>query len=111
MGAWSSIPTITRKSVPEEVSNVDEEQEIDTEQRKVKIVLNFASTKAEEVMNIKKFSSWRRLIRVTAYVRRFIRRCRKQKDEEVQREILITTNCKNPSCSGSKKHRKVLLIV
>ena len=56
------------------------------EQRKVKIVLNFASTKAEEVMNIKKFSSWRRLIRDTAYVRRFIQRCRKQKDEESPNE-------------------------
>ena len=33
-------------------------------------------------MNMKKFSSWRRLIRVTAYVRRFIQKCRKQKDEE-----------------------------
>ena len=31
---------------------------------------------------MKKFSSWRRLIRVTAYVRRFIQKCRKQKDEE-----------------------------
>ena len=60
---------------PEEVPNADEEQqETDAEQRQVKIVLNLATTKSEDVMNTKKFSSWRRLIRVTAYVRRFIER-------------------------------------
>ena len=38
-----------------------------------------ASTKAEEVINIKKFSSWRRLIiRVTAYLKRCIPKRRKQ---------------------------------
>ena len=37
-----------------------------------------ASTKAEEVINIKKFSNWRRLIRVTAYVKRCIPKRRKQ---------------------------------
>ena len=30
---------------------------------------------------MKKFSSWRKLIRVTAYVRRLIQRCRKKNDE------------------------------
>ncbi len=88
-GRWEHGPAflqLPENQWPEEVSNAYEEQEIDTEQRKVKIVLNFASTKAEEVMNIKKFSSWRRLIRVTAYVRRFIQRCRKQKDEESPNE-------------------------
>ena len=37
-----------------------------------------ASTKAEEVINMKKFSNWRRLIRVTAYVKRCIPKRRKQ---------------------------------
>ena len=64
---------------PEEVLNADEEQtEINAEQRKIKAVLNLASTKAEEVINIKRFSNWRRLIRVTAYVKRCIPKRRKQ---------------------------------
>ena len=64
---------------PEEVLNADEEQsEINAEQRKIKAVLNLASTKAEEVINIKKFSNWRKLIRVTAYVKRCIPKRRKQ---------------------------------
>ena len=37
-------------------------KEIDTEKRKVKIVLSLTSTKSEEVMNIKKFLSWRKFI-------------------------------------------------
>ena len=84
-GRWENGPAflqLPENQWPAEVLNADGQQEIDTEQRKVKIVLNLASTKAEEVMNMKKFSSWRRLIRVTAYVRRFIQKCRKQKDEE-----------------------------
>ena len=79
MGVWSSISTITRKSIPEEVPNADEEQlEVNAEKHKIKVVLNFPSTKAEKIMNMKKFSSWRRLIRVTAYVKRCIPKRRKQ---------------------------------
>ena len=81
-GRWEHGPAflqLPENQWPEEVPNADEEQsEINAEQRKIKAVLNLASTKAEEVMNIKKFSSWRRLIRVTAYVKRCIPKRRKQ---------------------------------
>ena len=78
---------------PAEVLNADEEQqETDTKQRKVKIVVNLASTKAEEVMNMKKFSNWRRLIRVTAYVKRFIQKCKKHNDEENSNNDRILPN-------------------
>lgn len=53
-GRWEHGPAflqLPENQWPEEVCNVDEEQEVDTERRKVKIVLNFASTKAEEVMH------------------------------------------------------------
>ena len=122
-GRWEHGPAFLKlpeNQWPAEVLNADEEQqEIDTEQRKVTIVLNLASTKAEEVMNMKKFSSWRRLIRVTAYVRRFLQKCRKQKDEENPNNNRILPNERSLSpqelqeseCSGSKKHRNVLLIV
>ena len=53
---------------------VADEVEVETEHRKVHIVGEQINTQV--TIDCKKFSNWRRLIRVTAYTLRFIRRLR-----------------------------------
>ena len=93
---------------------------MDTEKRKVKIVLNLAYTKEEEVMNMKKFSRISEdeleLGELCAGSSKNVKRKRMKKIQTTTepyqtREPYHRKNYKNPSCSRSKKHRNVLLIV
>ena len=65
--------------------SVPEKTETDVEMRKVKRVLHMTGA---EIINCERFSSWRRVVRVTAYVHRYVKnlkaRCRKRDEEEVR---------------------------
>ena len=51
---------------------------------KAEIVFNLTLSKAEEEINVKKFSSWRRLIRVTARIKRLARKAREGRSDDVR---------------------------
>ncbi|XP_028413096.1 uncharacterized protein LOC114535956 [Dendronephthya gigantea] len=73
-------------SSPEELPQktaVPEEElvEVNTERCKAEIVCKLTLSKAEEETNIKKFSSWRRLIRVTARMKRLGREAQEKGGE------------------------------
>lgn len=73
----SSILKLPEEEWPQESASTGEDlREDNAERRKVKIVCEVTSSKAEEVINQKKISSWRRLIRVTAHIRRLKRKAR-----------------------------------
>ena len=59
---------LTQEQWPEDQVQPNQKA-VDNEKRKVKTVLNLMST---DVIDCKKFSSWRRLVRVTAYVFKII---------------------------------------
>ena len=70
---------------PQEVAALDEElAQVSMERRKAEIVFNLTLSKAEEEINVKKFSSWRRLIRVTARIKRLARKEREGRRDEVR---------------------------
>ena len=63
----------------EEVVLEDQLDQLNAERRKAEIVCKLTLSKAEEEMNIKKFSSWRRLVRVTARIKRLARKTRERR--------------------------------
>ena len=65
-------------------SPVDDSQEINEERRKVKIVCNVTLVKTEEAIPSKRFSSWRKLIRVTARVRRLCQKANVRRQASAQ---------------------------
>ena len=71
-------PWIPSLRSPESVwpmeTSVPDKKEIDKERRKVEIVCPFAV--ARLIFDPKIYSKWKRVIRVTSYVRRFIQNCR-----------------------------------
>ena len=78
-------------------SPVDDPQEINEERRKMKIVCNVTLVKAEEAIPSKTFSSWRKLIRVTARVRRCARK--QMYDDKLQEKTgMMTPVCLPRAC-------------
>ena len=75
-GRWFNGPDFLRS--PESLwpmeTSVPDKKEIDKERRKVEIVCPVAV--ARPIFDPKIFSKWKRVIRVTSYVRRFIQNCR-----------------------------------
>ena len=74
-GRWKQGPDFLRlpeEEWPQEASAADP-NEVEKERRKAQAVL---LTRSPEVNDCKKFSSWRKLVRVTTYVLRFIRNVR-----------------------------------
>ena len=68
---WKQGPEFLRLSEeewPQEAFTADQ-NEVEKERRKVQVVM---FTRSPEVIDCKKFSSWRKLVRVSAYVLRFI---------------------------------------
>ena len=63
------VPMLTPRAVGQKTKYKPNQKAVDKEKRKVKTVLNLMST---DVIDCKKFSSWRRLVRVTAYVFKII---------------------------------------
>jgi hypothetical protein len=67
---WKHSPAFLqspKEEWPQEAAALEEELvRVNTERRKTEIVCKLTLSKAEEEMKIKTFSSWRRLIRVTA---------------------------------------------
>ena len=93
MEVWPRIP------VPEEEwskeSCITIPKEIDqSERRKAQPVFQVAKSQASEVIPCKKFSSWRKLVRVTAYVLRFINKLRNKVRKQENAE---TTEAKDTS--------------
>jgi hypothetical protein len=65
---------------PQEAAVLEEELvQVNTERRKAEIVCKLTLSKAEEEMNIKKLSSWGRLIRVIARMKRLARKARERR--------------------------------
>ena len=89
------------------------------ERRKVKIVCQVTTSKAEEAINLQKFSRWRKLIRVTAQIKRLSRKTREKRQAESRDDDRSPApkvrsrhwNSKKPKSSGLKKHRKVYMTV
>ncbi|XP_041456247.1 uncharacterized protein LOC121408709 [Lytechinus variegatus] len=68
---WKQGPAFLyrpKEEWPSEKAVPDTETEVESERRKV----NHISAKQNDVIDVKKFSSWRKLIRVTAYVLKFV---------------------------------------
>ena len=62
---------------PQQTAVLEEElAQVNMERRKAEIVCALTLSKAEKEINIKKFSSWRRLIRVTARLKQLARKTR-----------------------------------
>ena len=94
-GRWKSGPEFL--SLPEEQWPVERVQpdpvEIDEEKRSIKRVLHITEA---EVIDCSRFSSWRRLVRVTAYILRFVRRL-KSRVQKKQDEATATDTSLTPS--------------
>ena len=85
-GRWQHGPDFLRLPESEwpQDSPVADEVEVEKEHRKVHIVGEQINTKSP--IDCNKFSNWRRLIRVTAYALRFIRRLRVRGRKEAAEE-------------------------
>ena len=77
---WKNGPAFLQspeEEWPQEKAVHEEElAQVNTERRKAETVCTLTLSKAEEEINIKKFSSWKRLIRVTARLKRLARKAR-----------------------------------
>ena len=79
----------------QEAVAVDEElDKVNEERRKAELVCKLALAKAEEAINIRKFSSWRKLIRITARIRRLVSKVRARREE--RRENNQSLDMKSP---------------
>ena len=70
---------------PKAESTADQ-NEVEKERRKIQAIMKLTSQQSTEVIDCKKFSSWRRLVRVSAYVLRFISNLRIQLNIENKAE-------------------------
>ena len=68
---------------PKEKSTADR-NEVEKERRKIQAIMELTIQQSTEVVNCKKFSSWRRLVRVSAYVLRFILNLRIRLDIKIK---------------------------
>ncbi len=96
-GRWKYGPEFLK--LPEEEwpkeSCITISKEIDqSEHRKAQPVFQVTKSQASEVIPCKKFSSWRKLVRVTAYVLRFINKLRNKVRKQENAE---TTEAKDTS--------------
>ncbi|XP_071481170.1 uncharacterized protein [Diadema antillarum] len=85
---WQHGPDFLREPMsdwPEEGKAEEKMPEMEKEMRKEQSVLNITQLPDEDVIDCAKFSSWRKLIRVTSYVLRFLRKlkakCKRETDE------------------------------
>ncbi|XP_022098200.1 uncharacterized protein LOC110983327 [Acanthaster planci] len=83
---WMTGPEflyLPEQSWPHDITRVDND-EVDKERRKTQPVLIITST--QDAIDCKKFSSWRRLLRVTAYVLRFVHTLQAKKQSNTDKE-------------------------
>ncbi|XP_033643441.1 uncharacterized protein LOC117303376 [Asterias rubens] len=83
---WKNGPEFLRfpeESWPKDAERVNQ-MEVDKERHKTQAV--FITTETQEAIDCKKYSSWRKLIRVTAYVRRFVQNIRAKMQSCVNKE-------------------------
>lgn len=85
---WKQGPAFLQSSEdewPQEAPVLEEElAQVNTERRKAENVFNLTLSKAEEEINVKKFSSWSRLVRVTARIKRLARKARDGRRDDVR---------------------------
>ena len=85
-GRWQHGPDFLRLHEEEwsQESSAADQSEIDRERRKAQTIC--ALTTRQDAIDCKKFSTWRKLVRVTAYTLRFIRnlrvRCKKRYEDD-----------------------------
>ncbi|XP_014673726.1 PREDICTED: uncharacterized protein LOC106813985 [Priapulus caudatus] len=90
-GRWQYGPDFLRKPKaewPKEAKTEEKLSEVEKERRKEQSVL-LVTKPGEEVIDCKRFSSWRKLIRVTSYVLKFVNRLKsryRNRDEQGDRE-------------------------
>ena len=109
MGRWKNGPEFLKlpeEEWPNESSTNSIPEEVDQlERRKVQPVLHV--TESLEVLPCKKFSSWRKLIRVTAYVLRFISKLRsKHQTKESEQRISVKDTTEDKPISAKVKDAK-----
>jgi hypothetical protein len=76
------VSSVTGDEWQQEAVAVDEElNKGNEERRKAEILCKLALAKAEEAINIRKFSSWIKLIRITALIRRLASKVRARREE------------------------------
>ena len=66
----------------------EELAQVNMERHKAETVFNLTLSKAEEEINVKKFSSWSRSVRVTARIKRFARKARDVRRDDVRDESM-----------------------
>ena len=76
---------LPREDWPQDVSEVDD-KEVSKEARK--IVCTVKTSENCNTIEPKKHSSWRKLIRVTGYVLKFVRKIRKKKTDETSEQLV-----------------------
>ena len=85
---WKQGPAFLQSSEdewPQEAAVLEEELvQVNTERRKAEMVFNLTLSKAEEEINVKKFSSWSRLVRVTVRIKRLARKARDGRRNDVR---------------------------
>ena len=105
MGRWKNGPEFLKlpeEEWPNESSTNSIPEEVDqSERRKVQPVLHV--TESLEVLPCKEFSSWRKLIRVTAYVLRFISKLRsKHQTKESKQKISVKDTTEDKPISAKE---------
>ena len=88
-GRWLNGPEFLTQPIhqwPME-HDVPDKNEVDKEWRKIRITC--AATEAEPVIKCEEFSTWRRLLRVTAYVMRFCRNVHFKSSHESNEEMTL----------------------
>ena len=86
---WKQGPAFLQSSEdewPQKAGALEKDlAQVSTERCKAEIVFNLTLSKAEEEINVKKFSSWRRLVGVTARINDWLEK--QEKDGEMTYEM------------------------
>ena len=87
-GRWQYGPDFLRLPEREWPKNPSSPDTAEVEKEKIKIHVVNGPSKLQQPIDCKRFSSWRKLVRVTAYVLRFVWNLRTQTYNRVEGRVL-----------------------
>ena len=96
---WHRGPDFLRKPTsdwPEDAKMEDKMPEVENERRKDQSILVATTETEEDVIDCTRFSRWRKLVRVTSYVLKFIRKLKSKCKFERKQASLDTTDTLTP---------------